>query len=140
VVLVNAGTVNDPGFRFHPIKELAALLPNQERAEQACEQLAHQGVDVAGVQLLLGPDGAESFDVDGTRHGVLARVTRLSQHVGSGENALHLYAEGLRAGEALLTVPCDRNRADQIAGVLATHGAHAIAYFGRTTLEVLSPF
>jgi hypothetical protein len=60
-------------------------------------------------------------------------------HSGSGENILHLHSDGLVHGEALLSVGCDRDIVPAIADVVRRRGAHAIAHFGRGTLEAMSP-
>jgi hypothetical protein len=134
---VNVPPRNIDLFRHKPIGEVSALLPD-ENVTAACQALSEAGFDLAGSQLLQGEEGARILDKHGTEHGYAARLVRLLQNLGIDENALDVYDEGLRRGEALITVPCPQESARSLAVLLHPHGGHAIIDWGRGTRELLS--
>lgn len=131
--------INVDDFRRHPVHEVVALLPGKGEAEAVCDDLDGSGLEVRGAQILVGDEGVRILDTDGTEHGYAARLSRAMIHFGSGENVLHLHHDGLVHGEALLSVGCDREVADTVADLVRRRGGHAIGYFGRGTLEAMSP-
>jgi hypothetical protein len=131
--------VNVDRFPSHPVHALVALLPDAESAQRAVDNVAANGHRTDDANLLVGPEGLAVFDVDGRQHGFAARLLRALQHLGSAENALHVWADGLQRGEALLTLPCEHDAAPDAAQVLRQEGGHTIAYFGRHTFEALDP-
>jgi hypothetical protein len=132
-------SINVDRFVRHPVREIVALLPQQSDAMAACDDLEDAAVDVRGAQLLVGDEGVRILDIDGSEHGYAARLSRVMAHIGSEENVLHLHNDGLVHGEVLLSVGCDREAAPAVADILRRRGGHAIAYFGRGTLEAMSP-
>jgi hypothetical protein len=132
-------SINLDHFRRTPVREVVALLPSQSDAVAACDDLEDAGLEVHGAQILVGDEGVRILDTNGTGHGYAARLSRAMTHFGSAENVLHLHNDGLVGGEALLAVGCDRDAAPAVADVVRGRGGHAIAYFGRGTLESMSP-
>ena len=130
--------VNVDTFRHKPVHELSALLPDESSTTAACHDLGKAGVDLARVQILFGAEGARILDKHGTEHGYAARLVRVLQNLGIDENALDVYDEGLRKGETLITIPCERASARDIAYLLQPHGGHAMIYWGKGTRELLS--
>ena len=63
---------------------------------------------------------------------------RALQSLGYDQNILAVYDEGLRSGQALMTVPCAPVRRYEVGNVLRARGAHSIIYFGAGTAETLS--
>jgi hypothetical protein len=136
---VSEPVVNPDEFVFVPVHALVMLLPDEMNARHTLAALADMDISVDEVRILAGVTGAELLDARGASHGHLARFFRRMQHLGSGENALHVYDEGLRNGGAVMIVPCARDSAGRVARAAEEHGGRATVYFGRGTLEVLSP-
>ena len=130
--------VNTDEFVFVPKQALVMLLPDETSARQMWVVLADMNVALEDVRILAGATGAKLLDARGERHGTVARFFRVMQHVGSGENALHIYEEGLKNGGAVMIVPCERDAAIPVVRAAEQNGGRAAAYFGRGTLEVLS--
>jgi hypothetical protein len=131
--------INVDEFRRQRVHELVALVPREQDALAACDEIEQAELAVDGAAILTGAQGVHILDADGTEHGYLARASRVLTHLGSAENVLHLHHDGLVDGEALLSVKCARDQASAVADVVRRHGGHAIAYFGRGTLEAMSP-
>jgi hypothetical protein len=136
--LVTVPPINVDIFRHKPVHEVSALLPEEQGTVAACQALHSADIDVAQVQILRGEEGARILDKHGTEHGYAARLVRVLQNLGIDENALDVYDEGLRKGETLITIPCERASARDIAYLLQPHGGHAMIYWGRGTRELLS--
>jgi hypothetical protein len=60
------------------------------------------------------------------------------QSLGYDQNILAVYDEGLRSGQALMTVPCAPVRRYEVGNMLRARGGHSIIYFGAGTSEALS--
>jgi hypothetical protein len=135
---VSEPVVNIDEFVFVPKQALVMLLPDETSARQTWVGLADMNVAREDVRILAGATGAKLLDARGEGHGPLARFFRVMQHVGSGENALHVYQDGLKNGGAVMIVPCKRDAAVAVVRMAEQNGGRAAAYFGRGTLEVLS--
>jgi hypothetical protein len=127
---VTGPSVNVDTFRHRPAHELAVLLPDEQAARQVLQDLQADVVDVTRAQILHGQEGARILDRSGREHGFASTLVRLVQNLG--------YDEALRAGEALLTVPCSYEQARKLSGALNKRGGHGMIYFRFNDAEMLS--
>lgn len=130
--------INVDEFRHRPVHELAALLPDEQSVKSALNDLGSANVVAGQVRVLHGEEGARILDPTGAEHGFWPRFLRTLQRMGYDESILAVYDEGLRSGEALVTVPCDPENRYEIGRTLRGHGGHAIIYFGRGRAETLT--
>jgi hypothetical protein len=137
-VALTVPQINVDTFRHKPVHEISALVPDERSTIAICEDLQKVGVDLTQVQLLRGEEGSRILDKRGTRHGYTARLLRVLQNLGIDENALDVYDEGLRKGEALITIPCASESARDIAYLLQHRGGHAMIYWSKFSRELLS--
>jgi hypothetical protein len=129
--------INVDEFRHRPVKEIAALLPEQA-VGAVIKDLRDANVDISEVRVLHGETGVQILDPTGTEHGFATRIMRWLQNLGYDQNILAVYEEALEKGEALITVPCapeDRHRLSQL---MIARGAHGVIYFGPGTAETLT--
>jgi hypothetical protein len=124
-------------FRHRPVREVAALLPNEHRAMQAFRAVQDAGIAVTGARILYGPEGVRILDINGDEHGYPTRVIRALQKIGYDQNLLAIYDEGLRKGDSLLTVGCKHEDALPVAAILLTYGGHGMVWFGKGLVEQL---
>jgi hypothetical protein len=136
-VNVYAPKTNVDRFRHRPVREVAALLANEHTAMQAFRAVQDAGIAVTGAQILYGPEGVRILDINGNEHGYATRVIRALQKIGYDKNLLAIYDEGLRNGEALLTVGCKHEDALPVAAILLTYEAHGMVWFGKGLAEQL---
>src|SRR3954468_24860024 len=135
---VSEHAVNVDHFIHRPVAAVTALLPDWQSVESALGDLQSAGFDAEHARILLGKDGARILDIMGTEHGFWRGLERALQSMGYDENILAVYDEGLRSGQALMTVPCAAARRYEVGNVLRARGAHSIIYFGASTAEALS--
>jgi hypothetical protein len=93
-------------------------------------------VDLSGVHVLSGPEGAALLDRRGEGHGLRARLLRLLQWTSSENETLDIHDRALRDGGHVLYVPVrGEDRKERVAEALRAAGGHHIVYFGRFTTE-----
>jgi hypothetical protein len=134
---VSEHVVNVDHFIHRPVAAVTALLPDRQSVESALGDLQSVGFDAAHARILDGEEGARILDITGTEHGFRTEFVRAVQSLGYDQNTLAVYDEGLRSGQALMTVPCAPARRYEVGGLLRAHGAHALVYFGAGTSEAL---
>src|SRR3954453_13553790 len=127
---VSEHPVNVDHFIHRPVAAVTALLPDWQSVESALGDLQAGGFDAEHARILLGGEGARILGIAGTEHGFWRGLVRAMQSLGYDQNFLAVYDEGLRSGQALMTVPCAAARRYEIGNVLRGLGAHAIIYFG----------
>lgn len=132
-----APKTNVDRFRHRPVHEVAALLPSEHSAGQALQAVQDAGIAVTEARILYGPEGVRILDINGAEHGYATRVIRALQKIGYDQNLLAIYDEGLRKGDALLTVGCKHEDALPVAAILATYGGHGMVWFGKGLAEQL---
>ncbi|MGY2005081.1 hypothetical protein [Blastococcus sp. SYSU DS1024] len=127
---------NASGFYRYPMQQLVAVLDDQDATDDALARLRAIGVDLTGVHVLTGPEGAALLDRRGERHGLRGRLTRLLQWTGSEDEMLDLHDRALRLGGHVVYVPArGEDRKERVAEALRGAGGHHLVYFGRFTTE-----
>ena len=79
-----------------PLRNAVAAILDQEGLDQALSIRSDAGIDSTSVEVLAGQEGAEILDLDGSHHGLRARLVRHIQLPGSSENDLRNYSADLR--------------------------------------------
>ena len=135
---VSEYSVNVDHFVHRPVAAVVALLPDWQSVESALGDLQSAGFDTEHARILLGEEGARILDIAGAEHGFWHGLGRALQSLGYDQNILAVYDEGLRSGQALVTVPCTPARRYEVGNVMRARGAHSIIYFGAGAAETLS--
>jgi hypothetical protein len=84
--------------------------------------LQSAGIDIEHVRILQGGEGVRILDRTGVDHGFLDGLVRAMQSLGYDQNILAVYDEGLKAGQALVTVPCASEQRYEVGNVLRARG------------------
>jgi hypothetical protein len=134
---VNEPQINADHFYHRPTYHVVGLLTDKSQIPAISAELQSAGVDLAGVEILCGEQGARILDKDGRYHGLRGRVVRSLQRLGYDQETLEIYDEALRDGDLLLHVPAHHHRR-QIAALLQRHQVHDVGYFGPGTFEQFS--
>jgi hypothetical protein len=126
-------------FVFVPLNRLVAAINSPDEACSAMTELTEKGIPVQDSDVLIGMDGLQKFDFDGSRHGVLARFARFIQRIADLETqVLECHMNELKQGHALITVPAaDATTRQQALDIIKKHGAHTIYYFSPLATEQL---
>ena len=127
---------NEPRFYRYPMQRLVAVLDEETAMDDALGRLRGLGVDLSGVHVLSGPEGAALLDRRGEGHGLRARLLRLLQWTSSENETLDIHDRALRDGGHVLYVPVrGEDRKERVAEALRAAGGHHVVYFGRFTPE-----
>ena len=127
------------GLLTAPENRVLALLDTRENAAAAIDELASNGFGRDEIFVLCGPKGAERLDVSGRDHGLRGRTYRIMEWMGDEREVLLRSGEHLAAGGLVITVPTDEGTKPTAARILADHGGHQIAHFGKGHWEPLGP-
>ncbi len=127
------------GLLTAPENHVLALLDTPDNAAAAIDELASTGFGRDEISVLCGPKGAERLDVSGSDHGLRGRAYRIMEWMGDEREVLLRSGEHLAAGGLVVTVPTDEDTKSTAARILADHGGHEIAHFGKGHWEPLGP-
>ena len=127
------------GLLTAPENRVLALLDTPDDAAAAIDALATKGFGRDEIFVLCGPKGAERLDMSGSDHGLRGRTYRIMEWMGDEREVLLRSGEHLAAGGLVVTVPTDEDTKPTAARILADHGGHEIAHFGRGHWEPLGP-
>jgi hypothetical protein len=127
------------GLLTAPENRVLAFLDTPDEAAAAIDELASTGFERDEIFVLCGPKGAERLDVSGGDHGLRGRTYRIMEWMGDEREVLLRSGEHLAAGGLVVTVPTDEDTKPVAARILADHGGHEMAHFGKGHWEPLGP-
>jgi hypothetical protein len=139
---------NDSGMEFRappvdvptsPVNRVIAVMDDPNEVASAIGHLVEVGYEREQIFVLCGPSGAERLDLSGRHHGLGGRLYRLAERVLAGEEREELehYAQHLKGGGLLVSVPADEKEKSAVADVLARYGGHEMTHFGKGHWERL---
>ena len=116
-----------------------ALLDRPDEVAAAIDELVSAGFGGDEIFVLCGPNRAERLDVSGGDHGLRGRTYRILERMGDGREVLLCSGEHLAARGLEVIVPGDEETKPMAVRILADHGGHEIAHFGKGHWEPLGP-
>jgi hypothetical protein len=125
------------GLLTAPENRVLAHVDTPDALNAAVEDLVQAGFVRDEIFVLCGPKGAERLDVSGADHGLRGRVYRVMEWMGDERDVLHRSGRHLEAGGLVVTVPADESAKATAGRILAEHGGHDIAHFGKGHWEPL---
>ncbi len=129
---------NEDRFYRYPMNRVAAIVDDEPGVEKALRELEQVGMDVAGVNVLSGPEGARLLDRSGTGHGWRARLLRVAQRGAFEADALRLHDRALHEGRNVVFVPVrGETEKARVASLLRASGGYDLLYFRRWSIEEL---
>jgi hypothetical protein len=124
-------------FIGYPRRKVLAVFDVASAADRAVAVLEAANLPTAAIERYEGVADADRFDATGERHGVVARITRVTQFSLMDQlPAMAWYEAALREGKVVLAIPT-RNRSEtlRVVAALAGTGGHFINRFGRLATE-----
>ena len=127
-------------FMIYPTHRVTCYFETQQEFQSAMKQFADAGFDVNDIFVLHGHAGIEMLDIDGQRHGILARLSRIVQKIMS-DYETHQYEimqEHLEQGHIVIGVnaPHEAER-EQVRQIMHDNHGHHIMYFGQFYIETI---
>lgn len=137
--------MSDPNLTHHPTQffnyptnRLTCYFETKDRFDAALRTLADAGFDVDDIHVLHGSEGVDILDIDGSRHGTLARISRLMHTVMSDTETheMELMREHLEQGHIVIAVPAAHDDArEQVRRIMHDNDGHHITFFSRFYIE-----
>jgi hypothetical protein len=122
-----------------PHDRVTGIIDERDKLESVVKALQAEGFPEDAVGVVLGEEGLEEIDPDGSRHGLIGRFVRTLQQFGHEGEEYREAAEELEKGHVLVGVTVtqeeEKNRA---ADTLRAQGARRLRYWGRLGVEELS--
>ena len=117
------GIVDEPGQLVGAVRELVA-----------------SGVAEEDVTVLCGEDGVRRIDATGERKGMLARIFRVVDALGTEHEHTARHVEALEQGKFVVIVDSpDDVVKSRVRNALLPYGGHFINYYSRWSTETLAP-
>jgi len=126
-------------FYRYPMNRVAAIFDDLAEVTAALPQLEQAGFDLAGVNVLSGPEGARLLNLRGAGQGLWARVLRVLQRGGAFEGeTLRIHDSALRNDRAIVFVPVRNDGEEQHAArILYRCGGRSMFRLHRWTIDPL---
>jgi hypothetical protein len=127
-------------FVFYPNNKVIAIINSADDAHAAVEALHSEGYTDQKLEVLVGHEAAQMFDVDGSKHGLLAKIARRLQNISDLEMpTMKRHIEELEAGHYFVAVDVGDNQEEvqNVRQMLKAHNAHFINYYSPTGVQVL---
>ena len=125
------------GFIGYPRRKVLAVFDLRAAADAAGSEIEAGGVPGAEIEVFEGSADADRFDGTGERHGLIARVLRVTQFSLMDQlPAMAWYEAALRNGSVVVAVVTrDRATTLRVVDALRSAGGHFINRFGRLSTE-----
>jgi hypothetical protein len=127
----------------YPEGHVVGVLDSVDRLAEATDALIAEGFRDSEIDVACGAAAADELKSTTGRGGLTDVLMRIGQSIGLENVEMEVkahYEQALRDGKYVLRVatPTDE-RKDLAKHILAEHGASAVNYFGRYTIEVSVP-
>ena len=127
----------------YPTNHVLAVLDTREQATDAVAALASGGYLESEIQINTGAATADDVSASPGRGGLAGILIRLAERMGVTDEELetkHRYERALRDNRFVVAVAAPtEERKDRAAKILREHGAHTVTFFGKATIEYITP-
>lgn len=123
-----------------PYNSIVGILSDADKACDTVETLTARGFEEGRLTLLSGDKGIATVDLQGKRHGLLGRIFKKLDVLGSEHDESQAHVEALRAGNLVLVaeIKDEAQKADAVEA-FKQHGARHISYYTKWTTETIVP-
>jgi hypothetical protein len=126
----------------YPENHVVAVLDTKAQVTNAIAALTSGGFMDSEIQYGTGATDADELGASTGRTGLAALLVRLAERIGVADEEMemkHRYERAMRDNKFVVSVaaPTDE-RKQRATEILRAHDAHAIAYYGKRTIEFIS--
>ena len=133
---VGAELSADEGFVKYPLHKVVGVLDNVEALESCIAELREHRFKDQDIDSYYGEEGIEKIDLEGTRHGTMAKLLRIMQHLGPDRTYVERYEKYLRDGDAIIMVHVTNiHRRHMASEIIHKYTHHRVTYFGLLMME-----
>jgi hypothetical protein len=132
--------IGSDGRPLFPYNSVVGIIDDPSELEAAVQDLIASGFAESDVNVLCGDSGVRQIDAKGKRKGLLARLFRIVDALGTEREHTSRHVQELESGHFVVVIQSPGESAKERArDSLEAHGAHFINYYTRLTTENLSP-
>ena len=130
----------DDDRRLFPYDTVVGIVDEPGQLVGAVRELIASGVAEEDVSVLVGEDGVRRIDATGERKGMLARIFRVVDALGTEREHTARHVEALEQGKFVVIVDTpDDVVKTRVRNALLPYGGHFINYYSRWSTETLAP-
>ena len=122
-------------FIGYEANRIVSVLDDPSQVQRAIEELKQAGFAPDDISVLTGPEGASKLDLVGDHHGLRGRIYRFVEKLGDENLWLQRHSELLEGGAFGLAVSATPEQKSAVAKIIASHGGHDTAFFGKAAWE-----
>ncbi len=123
----------------YPAQKVLGILPDEDAAWQAIDELTSRGFAEEGIDLWGGKAGFQAIQESFSQSGLIGRLKGLMFEFGEEGDITEQFDEALQAGRFLLVVPAPNAEAKEtVRDTMVKHGGHHIFFFDDLTIETLA--
>ncbi len=130
---------NESSTKIFPYNSVVGVVRDIDSVHQLIDELSTSGLTEDQISVLSGERGVELIDAKGRQHGLLGRVFRALDTLGSEHDETQLHIRALRSGQLVVVASLpDGAQKDRVAALFKKHRAHDVHYYSRWATEDLS--
>jgi len=127
----------------YPEDHVLAVLDTREQVTAAVAALTAGGFLDSEIRTGTGAANADELDATPGRGGLAGLLIRLAERIGATDEEMEVknrYEQAMREDRFVLSVAAaTEERKERATEILRGHGAHTIAFFGKRTIEYITP-
>lgn len=127
----------------YPTDHVVGVVDTAAQANAVRASLTNSGFLDSDIQVDTGAERADVVDASTGRTGVASMLIRLAERIGATDEEMetkNVYERAMRENRFVVLVAADSaDRKERATQVLAEHAAHAVAYFGKHSIEHIVP-
>jgi hypothetical protein len=127
----------------YPENHVVAVLDTREQVMAAVAALTGGGFLDSEIQYGTGAASADELDASTGRSGLAGLLIRLAERMGVTDEEMEMknrYEQAMRDDRYVLSVAAPtKPRKERATEILRAHEAHTVAYYGKRTIEFITP-
>ncbi len=135
------GATNEPVQ--YPANHILAVIDEREQMSAAVAALTSAGYLESEVEVETGAAKADDVAASTGRSGLADKLMRFAERIGVANEEMETksrYEQALRENRFVIVVSTPTEERKELATkILRDHGGHGIAYFGKHTIEYVTP-
>ena len=130
---------NSPSKKLFPYNSVVGIVNDVDDVHALIDDLAAAGFQESDLAVLSGAKGIEIIDAKGKHHGLLGRIFRALDTLGSEHDETQLHVGALREGHTVVVVSLrgDEDK-ERVAALFRKHRGHEVHYYSRWATEDLT--
>ena len=130
---------NSPSKKLFPYNSVVGIVNDVDDVHALVDELIATGFQESDLAVLSGAQGIEIIDAKGKHHGLLGRIFRALDTLGSEHDETQLHVGALREGHTVVVVnlKSDTDKA-RVAEMFRKHRGHEVHYYSRWATESLT--